>query len=126
MSSVPSRRGFLRDLAGLPLVGGGVTIIGNPTAAAEPITPKLLDSYETWLEREKTWLRWHRYGRDYGQSPLAPDWEIVFHNRQTGDVMDVMRVNNAAGRFWHDRPGPETRAAIVLSAVGCKWRENRS
>jgi len=28
------RRGFLRGLAALPLIGGGVTLIGNPTRAA--------------------------------------------------------------------------------------------
>ena len=28
------RRTFLRQLASLPLIGGGVTLIGNPTAAA--------------------------------------------------------------------------------------------
>ena len=34
------RRSFLRQLASLPLIGGGVTLIGKPTAAAVPVTPK--------------------------------------------------------------------------------------
>jgi len=33
------RRGFLRALAGLPLIGGGVTLVGAPTAVAEPADP---------------------------------------------------------------------------------------
>ncbi len=43
MSAPSDRRGFLRGLATLPLIGGGVTLIGNPTrAAAEPVTEDLL------------------------------------------------------------------------------------
>jgi hypothetical protein len=34
MSDLLQRRGFLRALATLPLIGGGVTLIGNPTRAA--------------------------------------------------------------------------------------------
>lgn len=45
-----SRRGFLRGLTRLPLIGGGVALIGAPTAVAEPLTPALLDSYEAWLD----------------------------------------------------------------------------
>ena len=36
------RRTCLRGLASLPLIGGGVALIGNPTAAAVPITGPLL------------------------------------------------------------------------------------
>jgi hypothetical protein len=38
MSDLLARRDFLRSLAHLPLIGGGVTILGNPTAAAVPVT----------------------------------------------------------------------------------------
>ena len=44
MSDPLARRGFLRGLAHLLLIGGGVTLIGNPTAAAEPVTEELLDA----------------------------------------------------------------------------------
>jgi len=54
VSAAPGRRGFLRNLVTLPLIGGGVTLIGNPTRAAEPVTPDLLDSYNAWL------LSWRR------------------------------------------------------------------
>lgn len=33
-----SRRGSLRGLTSLPLIGGGVSLIGRPTAVAEPLT----------------------------------------------------------------------------------------
>ena len=36
MADLLARRGFLRQLAHLPLIGGGVTLLGNPTAAAVP------------------------------------------------------------------------------------------
>lgn len=39
------RRTFLRGPASLRLVGGGVTLIGNPTAAAVPVTASLLETY---------------------------------------------------------------------------------
>ena len=48
------RRAFLRQLASLPLIGGAVTLIGNPTAAAVPATPELLDAYEEWLDLERS------------------------------------------------------------------------
>lgn len=41
MTGPESRRGFLRGLVSLPLIGGGVTLIGAPTAAATPVTPDL-------------------------------------------------------------------------------------
>jgi hypothetical protein len=49
MSDLLARRGFLRGLAHLPLIGGGVTLLGDPTAAAVPVTEQLLDAYSEWL-----------------------------------------------------------------------------
>ena len=46
------RRSFLRGLATLPLIGGGVTLIGNPTAAAVPVTDMLLQRYGLFLAIE--------------------------------------------------------------------------
>ena len=56
MADALARRGFLRGLAHLPLIGGGVTLLGNPTAAAEPVTEELLDSYSEWLHYERRLL----------------------------------------------------------------------
>ena len=40
------RRSFLRGLVTLPLIGGAVTLIGDPTGPALPVTPDLLDGYD--------------------------------------------------------------------------------
>ncbi|MDP4006923.1 hypothetical protein [Methylobacterium sp. NEAU K] len=56
MTGPASRRGFLRGLTALPLIGGGVTLIGAPSAVAEPITPRLLREYHDWLMFERSCL----------------------------------------------------------------------
>lgn len=108
MDALASRRGFLRDLVGLPLIGGGLTIIGAPIAVAAPATWEMMNEYETWLgfehQRVATLLR---PGQDlkgvrfYGP---AHDWHY-----------------GRAEREWRNGC-PSTRAALVLSAVGCDWR----
>jgi hypothetical protein len=47
------RRGFLRQLCALPMLGGGVALLGAPTAIAEPVTPGLIDAYARWLTLER-------------------------------------------------------------------------
>lgn len=51
-SITPSRRGFLRALAALPLIGGGIKILGEPTAVDVPISPAILRRYSGFLSRE--------------------------------------------------------------------------
>lgn len=52
LTSRPSDcRGFLRGFVSLPLIGG-VTLIGEPTAAAVPVTIGLMTRYVAWLARE--------------------------------------------------------------------------
>ena len=36
------RRAFLASLAALPMLGGGIKLIGQPTATAVPVTNRLL------------------------------------------------------------------------------------
>ncbi len=114
---MPDRRSFLRGLATLPLVGGGVTLIGNPTAAAVPVTPELLHGYKAWLMSEHAMLCYEMSGYDperakvlrrefYSDHP-GWDWHYQWPNPQ----------RRLAG--WQDAPQPSTRAAVVLSAVGC-------
>jgi hypothetical protein len=115
------RRGFLRGLLTLPLIGGGVTLIGNPTAAAVPVTERLLDSYDAWLFYERRYLHFERYGRA-GMADLGKD-EWMLTNRRTGEAFDWVSVDNAGGRYHHKPDnGPSTRAPVVLSTVGCDWR----
>ena len=59
---LPDRRAFLRGLATLPLIGGSVALIGNPTAAAVPATPELLADYADFLGLE----RWRTLAALYG------------------------------------------------------------
>ena len=112
MSDLLARRSFLRGLAHLPLIGGGVTILGNPTAAAEPVTEELLWNYREWLQMELRFLT-------YEMGPQTPErFEVnVAHALR-------FRSNSPAWRFHQSvTPPPSTRAAVVLSAVGCGWRE---
>ena len=107
MTGPHDRRGFLRGLATLPLLGGGVTLIGQPTASAEPVTEALLDSYNAWLLMERAYLMKERHGRpaDY------------FHPNTPGGMYHWRAFGEPTG------PAPSSRAAVVLSAVGCDWRE---
>ena len=112
------RRSFLRSLAALPLVGGGVTLIGNPTSAAVPVTLELLHGYKAWLCFEHKMLchelakfdldETKRLHREFYSDHPAFEWH--FQCSQPG-------ARGPAG--WIDAPQPSTRAAVVLSAVGC-------
>ena len=66
MTNPNTRRGFLRGLTALPLIGGGVTLIGNPRGSGRAVTADLLDSYDTWLVYERRYLRCERYGSGSG------------------------------------------------------------
>lgn len=124
-----SRRGFLRGLTTLPLIGGGVTLIGAPTAVAEPVTADLLDSYDAWLDAERRFLKWERYRKPMdGQHSPGP--RCVWYDPASGNLFDYVPAANA-GHQWHstDKPGvqpqPSSRAALVLATVGCDWRAGR-
>ena len=47
------RRGFLRALAAVPLLGGGLKLFGEPTAAAVPVSADLLRRYLIFLGKEQ-------------------------------------------------------------------------
>ena len=49
---VRGRRDFLRGLASLPLIGGSVVLIGQPSAIAKSATVYFIGNYKTWLDRE--------------------------------------------------------------------------
>ena len=46
------RRGFLRGLVTLPLIGGSVALIGNPVRAAQVATPEQLLVYAAFAVNE--------------------------------------------------------------------------
>lgn len=110
MSDPASRRGFLRGLTTLPLIGGGITLIGAPSAVAQPVTDRLLMAYNEWLFMER---------------------RILCEELSPGDPLceRFIPTNTGAHDYHFDGPGdwraphrqPSTRAALVLSAVGCDW-----
>src|SRR5215203_189673 len=53
------------------------------------------------------------------QGPLQADTGLDFHQ-----LMGCIKLDNLAGSFHGgDELRPSTRAAVVLSAVGCDWRQ---
>ncbi len=72
------RRSFLRGLAALPLIGGGVTLIGNPTAAAVLLTLEMLNAYNQWLFYERRLLLVEQFGLKGSK-----DAECVFRRSRT-------------------------------------------
>ncbi|MCJ2051241.1 hypothetical protein [Methylobacterium sp. J-070] len=110
MSAAGSRRGFLRGLTTLPLIGGGVSLIGQPTAVAEPVSDQLLYTYMEWLSTERRVLCHEVWPGEPNADRYVP--------QGTG----ATGFHFPDGVDWKALPGPSTRAALVLSAVGCDWR----
>ena len=119
-----ARRTFLRQLCGLPLIGGGLTLIGAPSAVAEPVTYDLMEAYKTWLHYEQRFLCW-----EMAADPVCIERYRPFDGRD--DRIGRSRAMESqysyigkSGSYHGPRaPEPSTRAALVLSAVGCDWRE---
>lgn len=121
----PLRRGFLRGLVTLPLIGGGVTLVGNPTAAAVPVTDELHMRYFTWLAHEhKAAMKEHAY-RDC--MARARSWPA---DERDYPAEAYARAGEEAAMYWGWFPPdpdiealtkltrPSTRAAVVLAAAG--------
>ena len=107
------RRSFLSGLASLPLIGGGVALIGRPTAVAAVSTWAELRAYSEWLEMERKLLNREIYpelGNDAHRYSPANTGAHVYHLPINGD--------------WRSLPKPSTRAALVLATVGCDWRRD--
>lgn len=110
------RRGFLRGLLSLPLISGGITLIGAPSAVADPVTRETLFAYSEWLRVE----------RNRVHDELFPNEEPRL--RQYSAFPQTLATDNP----FHVPPRPDlhagalpasTRAALVLSTVGCDWLE---
>lgn len=110
-----TRRAILRALTTLPLVGGAVSLIGVPSAVAEPVTPRLLAGYADWLLAERRILL-HEIVPD-------PDHRAAMRYQYFGNS-EVERFHCPGfPTSWRDMPQPSGRAALVLSTVGCDWRQ---
>ena len=110
---MPARRGFLRGLASLPLIGGGVALFGQPTAVAEPVTVDLLATYADWLHFERRVLM----SELTGHQPREAGKLALFVGTRSDDF------HFPRGMTYQQAPQPSTRAALVLSTVGLNWRE---
>lgn len=110
MTGPASRRAFLSGLVSLPLIGGGVTLIGSPIAVAEPASDRLLREYANWLAYERFHAQKEAYGDDCG------DWYSLYGA--------AYRWHEARGNRQQSFVPPSTRAALVLATVGCDWRES--
>ena len=108
MSGPGSRRGFLRGLATLPLIGGSVALVGTPRATAEPCTRALLHDYASWLAAECAATSHEAFG----QPGLLPA-------ECAQDVQQWHQERWPGARFLEP---PSARAALVLATVGCDWR----
>ena len=103
------RRGFLKGLASLPLIGGGVALIGRPTASAVPATQEILSAYDEWLFMERRFLCIEMYGAEYARRMER----VVSCSTLAGDFHFLSEPG-----AWRRVPMPSTRAAVILSAAG--------
>ena len=113
-STLP-RRGFLRQLCGLPFIGGGIILIGAPTAIAEPVTRDLIWGYKSWLFYEHRMISYELAGYDPRGAKAIEGYHYLDNKGSDWHF-------EALGDDWAVAPQPSTRAALVLSAVGCDWR----
>src|SRR5580700_515505 len=137
-SAALPRRGFLRQLCHLPLIGGGVALLGAPTAVAEPVTPDLVEAYRRWLWLEHALLLEEvpKLAPQMEPRPPMDGWADSDIRAYLGaeQRLTQVRAGFTAGapspvdRFYLNRERAivsapaSTRAALVLSAVGCDWR----
>ena len=117
MTGPEGRRGFLRGLVTLPLIGGGVTLVGKPTAVAAPVTPALMDRYVAWLAREHAEALVERDEVHHPGALHVAEWRREWvHQPLFWFPEDPVAHASVLGAK------PSTRAAVVLSAAGCEWR----
>ena len=110
---IAPRRAFLRGLATLPLIGGGVTLIGQPKAVAEPASALALAHYANWLLIERRVLCYELAKGDIGKA-------MVLAAAEAGPQPDF---HCPPGAHWTTRPMPSSRALLVMATVGFDWRE---
>lgn len=119
-----SRRGFLRSLTALPLIGGGLSLVGKPSAVAVPVTAELRTRYLGWLAREyaealveREFFSFMDAGYEAGSPHVAAYLERKRHGLR-------YMTESYCGYECPPVPSapPSTRAALVLSAVGADWK----
>lgn len=117
MNAPANRRGFLRGLTTLPLIGGSVALIGSPKGVAGAPSEACLHSYLAWLHYEQRAVHDHlwpgyRQASGMGYVPLD-NAGANFHFAALQGNSDWPRIGMEAA----------ARAPVVLAAVGCHWWE---
>lgn len=109
-----ARRGFLRGLLSLPLIGGGVALIGAPTAAAVPVTEEFLWRYRGFLlgEAAEALVEIDEIRNRHWFAPQARRLML----EEQGDYREMDRYPDLATMVRSAKPS--TRAAVVLGAAG--------
>ena len=102
MIGAHDRRAFLRGLVSLPLIGGGLRLIGQPTAAAVQPSRAMLADYCDWLAVERSAALRELYGTAISTA-LASGEPLFDRHRSWPDMLAFP---------------PSGRAAVMLSAVG--------
>ena len=93
---MPDRRTFLRDLVTLPLIGGGVTLIGRPAAAVPLVQAAALPALENPRQRARyAWTAFSAAMRDVAAD--ADGWCIL-----------------CASDRWTSLPGPHPQTGPFL------------
>jgi len=115
MTSPANRRGFLSGLVSLPLIGGGVMLIGKPVGAAGEPSRLCMESYLAWLHFEKRAVHSALY-------PEIPRGTFVPQDNKGAQFHFADRFGHHG---WWQRVKQEalSRAPVVLATVGCDWRE---
>ena len=118
------RRSFLSGLASLPLIGGSVALLGRPSGVAAPVTLDLMDAYKTWLDLEQRLI-----AAEIADHPTnVASYAGMTRTERFDFIERFVHMNNGAAKFHrYDGTDPASgRAALVLSAVGCDWRDGTS
>ena len=120
MSAPAGRRGFLRGLVSLPLIGGGVTLIGAPSAVAGTPPRQCVDSYMAWLHTEFRAVHDTCYRGERTIVDGRPRFLIPMDNPGAQFHFSDEIWEPGWGRIGREAVA---RAPLVLAAVGCNWRE---
>ena len=131
---IAPRRDFLRGLVALPLIGGSIALLGSPQAVAVEATDQLLFEYTQWLAWEKVAATEQLHGGWSGERGYLEEHAAFHvaqhlhgagsHPRHYQGINSGLRSN--AYTWHHGAPPASTRAALVLSTVGCDWRTDRT
>ena len=103
------RRTFLRQLAGLPLIGGSIALNGQPVATATPVNLALAEAYLGWLRLEQTKLMHEIVDRPMPQWGTEA-WTNHAPHCALPECPDLIKVVSAGPAY--------SRAAVTLSAAG--------